>query len=69
MRCGVFVPLLIVLAVLYVCDVEYNRGAISDGIISMGRSAQRWALAVAFRTGLICPIKGKFGLPLRVDCD
>jgi hypothetical protein len=33
----VFVPLLIVLAVLYVCDVEYNRGAISDGIISMGR--------------------------------
>jgi hypothetical protein len=34
----VFVSLLIVLAVLYVCDMEYNRGAISDGIISMGRS-------------------------------
>jgi hypothetical protein len=34
----ILVPLLIVLAVLYVCDVEYNRGAISDGIISMGKS-------------------------------
>jgi hypothetical protein len=34
----VFVPLLIVLAVLYFWDVEYNRGAVSDGLVSIGRS-------------------------------
>jgi hypothetical protein len=34
----VFVPVMIVLAVLYCWDVEYNRSVVSDGLINMGRS-------------------------------
>jgi hypothetical protein len=34
----IFVALLVVLAVLYFWDVEYNRGTLSDGLIGMGRS-------------------------------
>ena len=34
----ILVPVLIVVAVLYFWDVEYNRGVISDGLISLGRS-------------------------------
>jgi hypothetical protein len=34
----VFVALLIVLAALYIWDVEYNHGTLSDGLRSMGRS-------------------------------
>ena len=37
----IFVPLLIVLSVLYFWDVEYNHGTLSDGLISMGRSIFR----------------------------
>jgi hypothetical protein len=33
-----FVALLIVLAVAYFWDVEYNNGKLSDGVRSMGRS-------------------------------
>jgi hypothetical protein len=33
-----FVAFLIVLAVAYFCDVEYNNGKLSDGVRSMGRS-------------------------------
>jgi len=34
----IFAALLIVLAVLYFWDVNYNRGALSDGVIHMGQS-------------------------------
>jgi hypothetical protein len=34
----IFVPAIIVLAVLYFWDVEYNHGTLSDGLISLGRS-------------------------------
>jgi hypothetical protein len=34
----IFVALLIVLAVLYLWDVNFNRGALSDGVIRMGQS-------------------------------
>jgi hypothetical protein len=34
----IFVALLVVLAVLYFWDVEYNNGALSDGLVRMGRS-------------------------------
>jgi hypothetical protein len=34
----VFVPVLIVLAVLYFWDVAYHSGIFSNGLISMGRS-------------------------------
>jgi hypothetical protein len=37
----VLVPVLIVLAVLYCWDVEYNRGVLSDGLIRMGQSISR----------------------------
>jgi hypothetical protein len=33
-----FVAFLIVLAVAYFWDVEYNNGKLSDGVLSMGRS-------------------------------
>ena len=34
----IFVAFLIVLAVLYFWDANYNRGLLSDGVIRMGRS-------------------------------
>ena len=34
----IFVAFLIVLAVLYFWDVEYNHGTLSDGLRAMGRS-------------------------------
>jgi hypothetical protein len=34
----IFVAFLIILAVLYFWDVEYNRGTLSDGLGAMGRS-------------------------------
>jgi hypothetical protein len=34
----IFVASLIVLAVLYFFDVEYNNGVLSDGLFAMGRS-------------------------------
>jgi hypothetical protein len=33
-----FLASLIVLAVLYFCDAEYNNGSLSDGLLAMGRS-------------------------------
>jgi hypothetical protein len=33
-----FVASLIVVAVLYFCDQEYNNGKLSDGLSSMGRA-------------------------------
>jgi hypothetical protein len=34
----IFVAFLIILAVLYFWDVEYNHGTLSDGLSAMGRS-------------------------------
>jgi hypothetical protein len=34
----ILVALLIVLAVLYFWDINYNNGTLSDGLRSMGRS-------------------------------
>jgi hypothetical protein len=34
----IFVAFLIILAVLYFWDVEYNHGTLSDGLLAMGRS-------------------------------
>jgi hypothetical protein len=34
----ILVALLIVFAVLYYWDTNYNKGALSDGVIHMGRS-------------------------------
>jgi hypothetical protein len=34
----VLVPLLFVLSVLYIWDIEYNHGTLSDGLTRMGRS-------------------------------
>jgi hypothetical protein len=34
----IFVALLVVLAVLYFWDVNYNHGTLSDGLIRMERS-------------------------------
>jgi hypothetical protein len=34
----IFVAFLVALAVLYYCDVNYNNGRLSDGVISMERS-------------------------------
>jgi len=34
----IFVALLVVLAVLYFWDVNYNNGTLSDGVIRMERS-------------------------------
>jgi hypothetical protein len=34
----ILIALLIVLAVLYYWDVNYNNGALSDGVVRMGQS-------------------------------
>jgi hypothetical protein len=34
----ILVALLVVLAVLYFWDVEYNHGTLSDGLVRMGQS-------------------------------
>jgi hypothetical protein len=34
----IFVAFLIILAVLYFWDIEYNRGTLSDGLRAMGGS-------------------------------
>jgi hypothetical protein len=62
-----FVAFLIILAVLYFWDVEYNHGTLSDGLSAMGLSFTAWgisrqALTGGFRAGQTLPLNHRHNL-------